>query len=244
MIEINLLPAEFRGKEKKETSAMPELPYKRLFIVLFAVVLVLEGLLGWLVFYRKGELAKLTVERKQIEPAAHRIQAVKTETVRVQTWLLELEQLTTRRILWTRLLNAISEGMTDDVWLTKMSIKREIKAVSQKAAPRRVRPGAKNRDKDPEKEETSAKKQEPGRPVTKYLMVLNGTVSPKVDSTAAVGRFIKSLETSPTVQMYFSKVWLEKIDHVEEDEGNAEQFNFTVTCLFNKEAGADFDGVF
>lgn len=236
MIEINLLPQEFRGKQKKEVSG-PGLPSRKVIIAFLAVLIAVEGLLGALVFVRKGGLGGLTAERKKLEPAARRIQTVKAETARLQARSLELEKAMYRRIRWAQLLNAVSDGMTDEVWLTKIWLKREVKVIAGKTAPRKLK--AKDRL---EKTESEKKQEDTGRSVTKYVMVLNGTVSPRADSTAAVGKFITSLELNPVIQSLFSKVWLEKIDREVEDD--VERFDFTVSCLFSKEFGGEFDGVF
>jgi hypothetical protein len=238
VIEINLLPLEYRGGKVKRQLALPALPYRKIFIALAVAAVAGEALLAVLVFQKKAGLAGLEAELERLDPDAKRIQAVKTETTRLQGHLRELEGLTTRDVSWTRLLNAVSEGMTDDVWLTQISltVKREALEVAQKSTKRVRRTAGSKKERAPSSRQKAA---DPRK--IKYILVLNGTVDPRTDSTAAVGRFIKSLESSAVIQEYFSKVWLEKLDRIQMED--TEQFDFTVSCLFKPALGKEFGGI-
>lgn len=234
MIEINLLPPEHRKREKKEFK-MPELPYKRLFILFLVALVVLEGSLFSIVVVKKNQSVSLRKELKMLLPEIERFKGIRSETNMLQGRLKEMNRMSERPFYWTHLLNALSDSMTEGVWLTRIRVERQLAQVGKKKQ-MRVRKTAKDRLA---KSESSQSQTDDG---TKYILIVRGSVASVEQGTATIGKFIQTLQKNAFLDKIISEIWLEKIDRQVEKE--TQRFDFTVACMFKEEFKNDFDIAF
>jgi len=212
LIEINLLPTEFRKKETRKMK-LPPLPTMRYFIIALCGLALLELLVFGLNWYKKTELAHLNESYERIRPELEEIDKLRDETSFIQKRLKNLRRLTTRPFYWTQLLNIISDEITEGVWLTEINI-RESRIQSNES-----RKGKRRRNK-----------QESGDVRIEKSIAIRGFSNSKVGGTAAVTKFIQRLEEHAVFQKPFSRIWLEKIGR--QKRGVNQLFDFTIVCLF------------
>lgn len=120
MIEINLLPGEFRKKEAIKL-VLPEGPIKKGLWFLFAVFLV-----GQILFTVWAVSQGFEVKRLRVQIAALKLQnrlvlQKKAETTLFMKRMEQIRTMTQRKFHWSLLLNAVSDSMTKGVWLQSLS---------------------------------------------------------------------------------------------------------------------------
>lgn len=236
MIEINLLPAQFRKKEKKEFK-VPELPYRRIFVFFIIFLLVLEGFLFLQVVQQKSRLSEFRNEFKGLEPDIQRIRSIKSETSRLQARLRRLEGMYERPFYWTRLLNDISDSMTEGVWLTEISVQKKVQMETRGSSRgKRLRKSAIARGSREKGAEGQTEEE------TEYLLVMRGFIVSTPEGTAPVGKFVQSLQANTDLREVVSDIWLEKINRA--DTEKAQLFEFNVSCFFKEEYSEHFDAVY
>lgn len=242
MIEINLLPVEFQKKPKKDFK-LPDLPYIRIFGVMIIVFAAVEALLFVGVLFARGGVASLENRLKKLSPDFERIKLLKLETSKAEADLTTLEGMTVRPIYWTAFLNAISNSITEDVWLTHVGALRKIVEfdMPKKKAPRdggdEDESGA-SKDGNKAKPAVSPRRRlrvaetPKGRRVDDYI-IIKGSAPVSGQGTAAVGRFIQSLKDNPVINEAVSDMRLDKVDRV----ADGTLFAFTVNCKMKKPFG-------
>lgn len=115
MIEINLLPS------KKLT--LPD--NKTLVYIIFAIVgflILLHLLLGLWVVIRQYQLKNLNNQWPQFKSDKEKIDALKKDLNSLESNVKTVEKLTTKRIIWSKKLETISNLMPKGIWLTYLTI--------------------------------------------------------------------------------------------------------------------------
>lgn len=121
MIEMNLLPPEYRPKEAPKF-VMPEIPIQRTLAPAAAVIIGIQLLASGFAFYQtislgmvKGDLSRMAQEESVINK-------LKDDTSKLKTRLNRINMITEQKYRWYMILNAISDSMTRGVWLTGLSV--------------------------------------------------------------------------------------------------------------------------
>jgi len=229
LIEINLLPPEFRKKETKKFN-MPDLPYLRIGGTFFLAMLGVEALLFAGLLFMKSNLSGLEKEIKTLGPDFDRIQKVKLGKARSGTYLRLLGGMMTRPFYWTQLLNAISNSLPETLWLTEISIERKMIDIEVKKAPESA-PAPNAKGKKPRRISTPKNIRK-----AEYYLVIRGAAPINERSTAAVGKFIQQLEEQPVVRQITEHVKLEKIDRIS-DRKDQQSYVFTIRSLMKSGYG-------
>lgn len=255
MIEINLLPAEFRKKEKKDKkdSKMPELPYLRMFIIFFIGLVAVEVLLFFFLLYQGQRSKELHMEAKHLAPDFERIKKIKLDTARTEAMQARLTELTTQPFHWTMLLAAISESVTEDIWLTSVETQKKIVLFDMPKPKEKKEKKEKGKAADAKGKEKSAPEEKPRqRAATRqakgkrneHMLIIRGSAPATSEGTGSIGVFIQSLKDNELIKSIVTKAKLETIDRViVDEEAGTELFNFSVTCLLKDPLGEPNDPV-
>ena len=132
MIEINLLPAQYRIKKKgKRKKIAPE--KKTLFLLSIAIeIFLILAVVGYSFFLQielkkvKKELAKTEEELKVLEPLYKEVTLARKEIETIKPKLVVLDALVESRKLWSRKLNQISWLLHEKIWLTKIEVSKTL----------------------------------------------------------------------------------------------------------------------
>jgi hypothetical protein len=131
MITINLLPEEFRRRERTPI---------RIFAATMAAAAVLAGLGGTLAFLWFGKLAtaeavlaRLEEDRTGMEPQLKHHAALSAEVTETEKWQQTLRELRNNRIPWTRKLDQFIDLVSQSgdqgkymIWFTDFSVQQSI----------------------------------------------------------------------------------------------------------------------
>jgi len=130
MIEINLLPERFRKKKKGLAISFPQLPREALILfiggILCLLILIHILLVGVLIIQRV-RLSSLNRGWQKIMPAKTQVDGVKEEIAKIENRLRSFDAATdpSKRIIWAKKLNQLSDFLPGGVWLTKLSFLNE-----------------------------------------------------------------------------------------------------------------------
>lgn len=219
MIEINLLPEEFRKKEGVRF-ALPE-KINRQAVVLFTMTVVGAQLLFLaFIFYQKIELAKIKVQVEKLRNENQEITARKAQIAATNSLLGEVHSIMERKFYWSSLLNALSDSVTKGVWLRGFSISGEEsktvivpKTDSKSSKGRKVAPVPVEKD---------------------YVMKIEGSVIGNGGQEQAdIGKFIKELQDNATMNSLFGEIKL--FDSTQRKIKTFDVYDFTLTGMFKKE---------
>jgi len=227
MIEINLLPEERRKKEpvfKKmglDSLDLSNLPFTKIAAGTFGVLIILQCLLFLAGVYGRFYLNGINAKYERLLPETTAAGTLKNETTEINKKAAAIDNLMVGRFSWARKLSALNESMTPGIWLTELSY--DERALEN---PQQAPVGAPAQREGP-----------PGRPAaertTGRFLVITGYASGQgEESTALVGRFIKSLKENSDFYSSFSDIEFGAIKRDRID--NQEVMNFRITCLFKE----------
>lgn len=144
MIEINLLPAQYRIKKKgKKKKIAPEKKTLFLLSIVIEIFLIL-AVVGYSFFLQIGlkkvkeELAKTEEEIKVLEPLYKEVTLAKKEIETIKPKLAVLDNLVESRKLWSRKLNQISWLLHEKIWLTNIEVVRKEEVVKKKVGEKEI----------------------------------------------------------------------------------------------------------
>jgi len=209
MIEINLLPEEFKKKEPVKF-ALPEVPIRKTLTVFLGIFFGLQGILTAYTWYQKLELFKFSNEVVRLTAQTKETAQWKTETAFSQNRLKEADLVRRRNFLWTVLLNEISDSMTKGVWLRDFSVQEGQEAQVVK----------KNK-----KAAASSQK-------VRYLK-LEGSVIGPGQETAYIGKFLKELKDRKKLSGLFDTIEISNINQKKIKDFDV--YDFTVVCVFKRD---------
>ena len=119
MIELNLLPEEL--KKKRTKIELPEIPLIPIAVVFVGVILIIQFILGSLIFLSKRQLAGLHEKWQDLAPKKAELDRAKDQVDVTGEKVKVIEGLIEKQINWSRLLNEISNSVTANIWLTELS---------------------------------------------------------------------------------------------------------------------------
>ncbi|MBD3296541.1 MAG: hypothetical protein GF392_04170 [Candidatus Omnitrophica bacterium] len=121
MIELNLLPKEFRKKKKKQIE-IPELPYLpiaggvlALFVVVHIALIVFTG--------NNRRLAdKLSVKWQNMRPQREKTEKIAKEINALQKRVAAVRKIAKPDLDWARLLSGLNEAVIPNIWLAEFNV--------------------------------------------------------------------------------------------------------------------------
>lgn len=225
MIEINLLPEELRKKEPKfkriDLSGfdLKNIPVFKIVIISLSTLAVFHILLFTTGVFSKARLKSLTKKYNDILPKKKEADALKAQSIAINSKVRTIDELMVKRFSWAKELNALSDSMTPGIWLSEFNYDEKIG--EKPASPRAVI--------------NSKGKREVSRPaiekvLLRYLIISGYASSMGEEGTALIGKFIKSLKDNSNFYSHFSDIELGSIKS--ERIENQEVMSFKITCLF------------
>lgn len=225
MIEINLLPEEFRKKKRVadtvnvSTIDLKTFPVVKIalaacgFVAAIQVFLFVIGVIAAANF-------NITEKRyKEILPKKQEAESVGNQLERMTNKVSAINELMVKRFSWAKKLNTLSDSMTPGVWLTALEYDEK------SAEPARAA------DTDPDEKapgpgESAAALKAPSR----YLIISGAASSMGEEGAALIGRFIKNLKSNSSFYSDFSDIQLGTIKRAKMED--QEVMAFKITCLF------------
>ena len=212
MIQTNLLPEEFRKKERIKLT-LPEIPLRKFSLIFFGVFFVAQLSLSFFAFYKKTRIGDAKKEIAAFKAQNRDLTLRKTETAMMKVRLKEAEALTRHDFFWSRLLNDISDSIPKGVWLTRFSVQEaEGTAEAVRAASGRARKGQ-------------------AFAAAKVLRLEGSAVGPGQE-TAIIGKFIKELKENAGLEEIFQDVKLSDIN--QKKIRDADVYDFVLICVFKQ----------
>ena len=121
MIEINLLPQEYRPKAAPKF-VMPELPAKKTFLFVAGCIFVVQLLASLFALYEVTELAMVKKRVAELTDQTSLVALKKTQTAAIGERLRKIRTITDRKFEWVSLLGALTNSTTKGVWLSGCSV--------------------------------------------------------------------------------------------------------------------------
>ena len=214
MIEINLLPEEFRKKESFLTKidfssfSLKALPVIPIAIVVIGFLVLVQVLVLLMNIYFQTMLTSLTKTYAMVEPDKKVADALKAQTDTIHKKIGAIDDLMGKRFSWAKKLNTLSDAMIPGIWLTDLNYdERPVEKSGIVAA---------------------SKGKGPGLPGT---LTLTGYAAGSGEQGAGlVGKLIKNLKDSEEFYSDFNQIELVSIKSSKVKD--QEVMNFKINCVF------------
>jgi len=204
MIEINLLPAEY----KKEIKSLEEkLPINLILLSLNGLLFVILLVVSAFTFGRSITLHALNTRLKNLAPDQQKIIAIQQK---IENFKKENElfiSLFTPQVVWSKILNKLSDLSVNGIWLSRLSLEDEAQALA--------------RDRNL-----------PTTVVSKYILISGTAVSRYRDEMVVIGDFIGRLKSDASFAGDFKNIEIESV--VRRRIVDTEVMDFTLNCKFNQ----------
>ena len=226
MIELNLLPQEFRRKKRKKIE-LPKLPIIPFAVVIFGILIVLQVSLMGITLMLKSREARLEKRWEEIRPKKIELDKLKKEIGDINKQSDAINELMKERVLWSKILNEISSSITPNIWLTAISYdekaeKRPVKKTAKKVPAK----SARKKSKTKETYETYA---------VRTLLISGNAAGRGEEAPAYIARFINALKKDKTFSVYFEDI--EPVSMKKMQVAGEEVMDFTLSCTFKEEKG-------
>jgi hypothetical protein len=220
MIEINLLPEELR---KKKAFKMPKVSIGSAPIVIGIAALLISAHATVIVLTKLNDIAHRKMEKRWMEvaPAKLEVEKVRAENLRVRKKVDTVEDLISRKVVWSRKLNQLSDLIIPGVWYTRLSIKKKSVPI-ESDGPKETLPGKKMLGKGPAQK----------RMEIPYLKIEGEVSSAYGEEIAIIGKFIEQLKADEDFFGDFSGIELDSTElHSILD---IDVMKFNIECYFNE----------
>ncbi|MGB2705425.1 MAG: hypothetical protein WBC74_00985 [Candidatus Omnitrophota bacterium] len=224
MIELNLLPQEF--KKKKRRIELPEIPLIPVCACFVGALILIQLFLSGLIFISKKQLVGLDKTWKDLAPKKAELDGIKKKISSINEKSSAIDSLIEKQLNWSRLLNELSNSLTPNIWLADLAYGEKIEkgtVTKQAGSPRKLGPGKQMAKRTPK----TAKERQ--RKVG--ILTLSGFASGRGEEpTANVARFIRSLKGNKDFFKDFSDV--ELVSMKKSVVEGQDVMNFTLVCKF------------
>ncbi len=207
LLEVNLLPLELR--KKKKTPAVDvdfdfsQLPFKKIIIIAVIVAILVQGGVSWGLKVATEKKLAMADAVAQLSSVEKQYQALKTSADIAEKKMMAFHQLYQQRIVWSELLNEISNSLIAGVWLTELNV---------------INQGVR-------------KTPQPERRQDELYLILSGyATSTLEEQTAVVGNFIQALKADKNFADHFFDVKLVSLTRKKIEGQDVVQFR--VSCEF------------
>ena len=205
LIQVNLLPEEFRKKEGMKL-ALPDMPIQKALIAFFGVFFLLQVAVTSFAFYQKGRMAGVESELAKLRVSTRDVLKQKSETAAMRSRLNEIESLTGRDFYWTELLNSVSDSISKGVWLTYFEMTEIIDPADVGGNPRTAR--------------------------KIHILKLQGSVIGQGQETAYLGQFINEMKNNTRLAGLFDDIKLSNMN--QRKMGKLDVYDFVLLCYFKR----------
>jgi Tfp pilus assembly protein PilN len=122
MIEINLVPEEYKKRKKKKVLVLPKGLVFFISLWIFGLFIMLGLLLNMSVESKRARVEKLEKEWSILQPKKIQLETLKSETAALEGELNTLKKVLYKKFLWSEKLNSLSDNVSDGMWFTNLSI--------------------------------------------------------------------------------------------------------------------------
>ena len=211
MIKLNLLPSDLRKRHRTLTtlqlSVVTRLPIFKICLYVAGGLLILHSLLFLILVWWSFSLKGVKSRWEAIAEKRQMVSELTKRHAELSAKEKNLQQLTSRRPLWSKKLKGLSESMVSGVWLRVFSLEERTVSVPSPA----------------QKAATGSRK----------ALILEGTAaSLRGDQLAIIGRFIRGLKQNPNFSFEFQEVELEST-HTRKIQ-DIEVMDFKIICLLRE----------
>ena len=137
MIEINLLPAEYRPKAVSKF-VLPEIPIKKTLLTVTGMIFVIQVFASLFAVYEVFDLLRVKGQIARLEVTGVQVTKEKADISALASRMIKIRSMTERKYYWASLLNSLTRSMSKGVWLTGFSI-TSVKPGEIKSAPAATR---------------------------------------------------------------------------------------------------------
>lgn len=123
MLEINLLPEEFKFKKDKTSELKQYLPH--LIFVFIGILIFLHLYLVMMTTSQNLRFEALNKRWVTLEPERKKIANLKNQSELSSQERGILEELTAKSIVWSRILNKLSLNLVSGIWFNEISISQK-----------------------------------------------------------------------------------------------------------------------
>jgi len=222
MIEINLLPKELikqagaaaKSAKKTEGLIVSTQKLKMPAIITGAALLAIFLLLSVIVFLQTGRFNNLSSKLESYAPEVKKIKAITKTVNALKKEAAVINGLASRKFLWARKLNSLSDSMADNVWLTELELDREVKVIRKTSIPKAS--AAKGRRTRPKVIET--------KHLEETLLIKGSAISLEEEATAVIGKFMQNLQNNEIFSKHFEGIELSFITATKIEEFDSKKF--------------------
>lgn len=205
-VEINLLPPEYRKKERAKLALPSDLPAGKVVLLALGGIFAVQLLVSGYAFFQASRMTQVTAAIEKLKAENKEITAQKAEIEAMKDRAREVDRLSARPFYWSNLLGALTDSVSKGIWLTSLHI-------GEGPAPDAV--GA----------------QGGGNATIRYLRI-EGSAVGQGDETASIGKFIAELKENPLLDELFDDVRLSNIKQKKIREFDV--YDFLLVCVFRK----------
>lgn len=216
MIELNLLPNELRKKKIK--IELPEIPLIPIAAIFIGVLLIVQVILGSLIFLSKRQLTSLDKKWETLLPKKAKFNKLKKRITVTSKKVEAIEGLMEKQLNWSRLLNELSNSLTANIWFTNLSY-------DERTERRQVAPSARRQKGKKGKIKKEDKAYKIGS-----LRLAGSASGEGEEPTAFIAHFIKALKDNENFFREFDKIELISIKKSQVAGENV--MNFTLVSSF------------
>ncbi len=123
MIELNLLPQEFRKTKKKHFGKMPNLPFLPIAAGLIAVFISLNFVLIFFEIHKKKSLNVLNKKWESMRPEREKTEKLTSEILSLEKRVAATRKIAEPDLKLVELLEGLSAAVNPNIWIQKMNLK-------------------------------------------------------------------------------------------------------------------------
>ena len=121
MIEVNLLPPEFRRK-KIEIFAGIKVPPVKVILATVAVLIIIQIFIGGICRIQTARLSRLSRQWKKMEPSRTELDGLTGDLGEISNRVKVIDELILQRFLWAEKLNQLSNLVSEGIWLRELRL--------------------------------------------------------------------------------------------------------------------------
>jgi len=123
MIELNLLPREFRKKKKKHFGKMPNLPFLPIAAGLIAVFISVNLVLMFFEIHKKKSLNVLKKKWESMRPEREKTEKLTNEISSLEKRVAATRKIAEPDLKLVKLLEGLSKAVNPNIWIEKMDLR-------------------------------------------------------------------------------------------------------------------------
>lgn len=120
MIELDLLPEEYKKKKKKKID-LPDIPIFPVVGLIVGALIVIQLVFYGMTYICSNQLESLEEKWAGLEPQKNELDSIKIEIRKTSKKIKAIDNLIEKRLSWAMLLNEISNSLTENIWLRNLS---------------------------------------------------------------------------------------------------------------------------